>query len=116
MPTIADIRTLALSLPETTEAPHFEKTSYRVGKKIFVTIDEKKQEACVKLSTADQDIFSLGHHAAIYPVPNKWGQQGWTIINLSKVHPDLLRDAVMAAYYEVAPKKLATIVQSRLNE
>lgn len=31
-------RKFALSLPEATEEPHFEKTSFRVKKKIFVSI------------------------------------------------------------------------------
>ncbi len=30
-----DLRTLALSFPEATEDPHFEKRSFRVKKKIF---------------------------------------------------------------------------------
>lgn len=110
MSVIATLRNLALSLPETTEEPHFEKTSFRVAKKIFVTVDEKKQEACVKLSEADQDLFSLGDKTIVYPVPNKWGKQGWTIIDLTRVHPDLLRDAILTAYREVAPKKLSSTI------
>lgn len=106
-PNMATLRNLALSLPETTEAPHFEKTSFRVAKKIFITVDKKKQEACVKLSETDQDLFSLGDKTIVYPVPNKWGQQGWTIIDLTRVHPDLLREAIVTAYCEVAPKKLS---------
>ncbi|WP_284652880.1 GNAT family N-acetyltransferase [Flavobacterium terrisoli] len=105
------LRNLALSLPETSEAPHFEKTSFRVGKKIFVTVDEKKQEACIKLSETDQDVFSLGDKTIVYPVPNKWGKQGWTIIDLTRVHSDLLKDAVLTAYREVAPKKLSDLVK-----
>lgn len=35
MITLDTLRHLALSLPETTEEPHFEKTSFRVKKKIF---------------------------------------------------------------------------------
>jgi predicted DNA-binding protein (MmcQ/YjbR family) len=44
------LRKLALSFPETTEEPHFEKTSFRVKKKIFATYDGKNKTACVKLS------------------------------------------------------------------
>lgn len=113
MTAIETLRTLALSLPETSEAVHFEKTSFRVGKKIFVTVDEQKQEACVKFSETDQDLFSLGDKSIVYPVPNKWGKQGWTIINLIKVHPDLLNDAILTAYCEVAPKKLSALIKSK---
>ena len=111
MSIITNLRNLALSLPETSEAPHFEKTSFRVAKKIFVTVYEKKQEACVKLSEKDQDIFSLGNQTIVFPVPNKWGKQGWTIIDLTRVHSDLLRDAIVTAYCEVAPKKLSNQIK-----
>lgn len=32
------VRLFALALPESTEAPHFEMLSFRVGKKIFATV------------------------------------------------------------------------------
>jgi hypothetical protein len=35
--TLAEARALALSLPESTEAPHFDYTSFRVRGKIFAT-------------------------------------------------------------------------------
>ena len=35
--TLDDVRSFALSLPETTEAPHHERTSFRVRGKIFAT-------------------------------------------------------------------------------
>ena len=38
---------LALSFPGTEESPHFEKTSFRVKKKIWATLDEAKQLACL---------------------------------------------------------------------
>jgi hypothetical protein len=58
MVTIDTHRKLALSFPEVTEKPHFEKTSFRVKKKIFATYDDKLQRACIKLSEIDQNVFS----------------------------------------------------------
>ena len=101
------LKVYALSLPETSEQSHFEKTSFRVKKKIFVTYETKANQACVKLSVIDQDVFSLAGNDAIYPVPNKWGQKGWTLVELEKVGEELLKEVVLAAYCEVAPKKLA---------
>ena len=37
MATLAQVRKYALSLPGTSEKPHFERTSFRVRGKIFVT-------------------------------------------------------------------------------
>ncbi|QIP11363.1 MmcQ/YjbR family DNA-binding protein [Spirosoma aureum] len=108
------IRKVALSFPETTEQPHFEKPSFKIGKKIFATYNGPHNRVCVKLSEIDQDVFSSFDSSIIYPVPNKWGKQGWTLINLNKVLEETLVDALTMAYCEVAPKKLAFMVkQSR---
>jgi predicted DNA-binding protein (MmcQ/YjbR family) len=107
MATILFLRKLALSFPEVTEEPHFDKTSFRIKKKIFATYNEKENSACLKLSETDQDIFSLSDGGAIYPVSNKWGKQGWTIVELKKIKNDLLKAVLTSAYCEVAPKKLA---------
>lgn len=104
MTTTEKFRNLALSFAGTTEQPHFEKTSFRINKKIFATLDLKKQSATLKLSETDQDIFSLVDKLAIYPVPNKWGQQGWTVFELDKLSEELVQDALEKAYGEVAKK------------
>ena len=106
MVSISVLRKTALALPEVTEAPHFEKTSFRVGKKIFVTYDGTLKQATIKLSEIDQNIFSLYDPSIIFPVPNKWGKQGWTIIDLKKVSKAIFADALKTSYCEVAPKKL----------
>ncbi|MES2266884.1 MAG: MmcQ/YjbR family DNA-binding protein [Bacteroidota bacterium] len=104
------LRKIALSLPEVTEEPHFEKTSFRVNKKIFATVVQQHSRATVKLSPAEQDIFCTFDNTVIYPVPNKWGRQGWTHINLQTVKEEMLTEILKAAYCEVAPKHLAALV------
>jgi predicted DNA-binding protein (MmcQ/YjbR family) len=104
-------RELALSFAEATEQPHFEKASFRVKKKIFVTLDEAKSITCVKFSETDQSVYCLIDETMIWPVPNKWGKQGWTLINLKKIKKELLKDALTAAYCSVAPKALAALYQ-----
>ena len=111
MVSIATFRKLALSFPETTEEPHFEKTSFRVTKKIFATYDDKKKIACLKLSEIDQDVFSKIDSKMIYPVGNKWGKQGWTFIEMKTVSKTLFTDALTHAYRSVAPKKYADQVK-----
>ena len=112
---IKTFRQLAFSFPEVTEVPHFDKTSFRVNKKIFATVNIKNNTACVKLSAIDQDVFWAFDSTALYPVPNKWGKQGWTIINLQTVREDMLTDILKTAYIETAPKKLATLISPENN-
>lgn len=107
MVTLQAFRKLALSFPETTEEPHHEKTSFRVKKKIFATYDHANNRACLKLSEIDQDVFASTNKSIIYPVDNKWGKQGWTLVELKKVRSDVFTDALTTAYFAVAPQKLA---------
>ena len=104
---IETFRKLALAFEEAEEAPHFEKTSFRANKKIFATLDVSKSVAVVKFSPADQSVFCLIDPAVIYPVPGKWGLQGWTKIELKKVKKEMLLDALTVSYCNTAPKKLA---------
>ncbi len=76
---------LALSFPDTVELPHFEKTSFRISKKIFATLDTANQRACIKLSPIDQSVFCAFDKDVIYRVNNKWGQQGWTLVKLTLI-------------------------------
>ncbi|WP_374949271.1 MmcQ/YjbR family DNA-binding protein [Mucilaginibacter sp.] len=104
-------RQIAASLPEVTEEPHFEKTSFRVNKKIFATMLEGSNIGTVMLTPADQDVFCTFDKQTIYPVPNKWGQGGATHINLALIQVEMLREILKAAYRKVAPKRLGTLVK-----
>lgn len=106
MVSIAKFRKIALSFPDTTEEPHFEKTSFRVKKKLFATYDETNKRACIKLSEIDQNVFISADRQNIRAVENKWGKQGWTFIEMDKINKDLFFDALTTAYCEAAPKKL----------
>ncbi len=108
-------RKIALSFPEAVEAPHFEKASFRVGKKIFATMNIPENRVCIKLSEIDQDVFSSFDRSIIYPVPNKWGRQGWTLVDLNAVREDILTDMLRSGYCEVAPKRLAEKVKEIEN-
>lgn len=105
MITIQTFRELALSFPDATEEPHFEKTSFRVNKKIFATLDEKNNRACLMLTVIDQSVFSAFDNTIIYPVPNKWGQKGATFVELSTVRKTVLKDALKHAYEKITNKK-----------
>lgn len=99
------MRQIALSLSGVSEEPHFEKTSFRIKKKIFATYDAKLGRLVVKLSPIDQASFCSFDKTIVYPVPNKWGQQGWTLINLEKVGEETLFDALQTAHKTVSSAK-----------
>ncbi|MEO5890507.1 MAG: MmcQ/YjbR family DNA-binding protein [Ferruginibacter sp.] len=109
MVNIETFKNLALSFPEAVEKPHFEKTSFRIEKgKIYATLDTASAIACLKLTEIDQSIFCAIDAAIIYPVDNKWGKQGWTLIELKKVKKTILKDA-LAKSYELAMLKIKAV-------
>lgn len=104
---------LALSFSGVTEQPHFDKTSFRSNKKIFATLDEAGNTACLKFTPLDQSVFCAFDKEVIYPVANKWGKQGWTMINLKKIRKSMLKDALTVAYSQADPKSSATIPKKK---
>lgn len=104
---IETVRALALSLEEASEEPHFEKTSFRVRKKIFATVDIQKHKAVLKFSEADQSIFCAFDETIIYPVSGAWGKKGWTEVDLEKITQEMFMEALTTSYCQVASKRLA---------
>ena len=99
-------RTLALALPGTEENPHFDRAAFKVaGRRIFATLHEDSRTVNLKLTPVDQSVFCDFGKKAVYPVPNKWGQQGWTTFNLKTVPKELMVDALETAYQDVLKAK-----------
>ncbi|MBI1766832.1 MAG: MmcQ/YjbR family DNA-binding protein [Bacteroidetes bacterium] len=100
-------RSLCLSLAEVNEYDHFGKPAYRVKKKIFATLWLDEKRAVVKLSKTEQPVLCDEHHPAAFPVKGKWGDFGWTYVDLNKVSEAVFKKLLIAAWMNVAPKTLA---------
>jgi predicted DNA-binding protein (MmcQ/YjbR family) len=111
MVTLKVIRKIIQDFPEASEEPHFEKISFRVRKKIFATYNHEEKRISVKLSPNDQDLFTSTDKTIIFPVPNKWGKLGWTLIDIRKIKTALLKEALVAAFCEVAPSGLSKTIR-----
>jgi predicted DNA-binding protein (MmcQ/YjbR family) len=108
MVTAQEVEAWALALPNAVQLPHFEKKSYRIKKKIFATLDVSKNRLVVKLSDVDQSVFCSHNPEIIYPLPNAWSKQGYTIIEMKKVRKDLCREALRVSYENVLNGKKKT--------
>lgn len=113
MVTTVSFRKLALSFPEAVESPHFHKTSFRVKKKIFATLDEKEKLVALKINLVDQSVFTDMSSGAIYPVPGGWGKRGYTYVDLKMIKLIMLKDATAISYRNVAPEKLSLQLKKR---
>jgi hypothetical protein len=97
-------RQIALSLQGTEEKPHFGMPSFRVNNRIFATLWIHHNRMMLKLPLIHQSVFNAFDPAVFYPVPNKFGHQGATFVELNKVRRDMLEDAVNLAWEAVVSK------------
>jgi hypothetical protein len=74
----ATLRSLALALPDTTEAPHFDRAAFRTPRRIFATLASDGATVNVRLDPSLQQALVESNPAAFRPVDNAWGKQGWT--------------------------------------
>jgi hypothetical protein len=75
--TADDFRRIALALPEAIEASHMSHPDFRVGGKVFATLDyPEKGYGVVALPPEDQAYFVQAHGAAFTPAKGAWGKAG----------------------------------------
>ncbi|MEO8115164.1 MAG: MmcQ/YjbR family DNA-binding protein, partial [Phenylobacterium sp.] len=85
MASLDDVRRIALSLPETTEAEHFGAAAFKVSRKVFAVLREPGR-VTLKFDPEDQFNLMAGHPAAIERVPGtgvrtgRAGRDGWTMV------------------------------------
>jgi hypothetical protein len=90
---------IALSFQGAETTPHFNRTGFKVrGKRMFATYLADDNTANVFLTPAEQRVFCEIDPAAIYPVPNKWGEKGATTFDLNTVAPAIMQEALYTAY------------------
>ena len=104
--TIDDFRRIALSMPQAVEAEHMSHPDFRVKGKIFATIWPKEGWGMVKLKPDQQRDFMRIEPALFVPVKGGWGKRGCTNVKLEAAGEDSVYDALVAAWRNVAPKKL----------
>lgn len=105
--TANDFRSLALSLPEATEAEHMGHPDFRVGGKIFATLYPDETLGMVKLTPEQQGLFIQAEPSVFRPVKGGWGRRGCTNVLLAAAKEDRVRQGLVAAWRNTAPKRLA---------
>ena len=97
------VRRLALSLPDTVEAPHHDMTSFRVAGKIFATMPP--DERCVHVFVGEEDVRA---YCAEFPGTVEelwWGTRlSGCRVELARATAPLLRELLAEAWRRRAPK------------
>jgi hypothetical protein len=105
--TAQEFRELALRLPEATEAAHMGHPDFRVRGKIFATLSSDEERGMAKLTPEQQGLFVRTEPKVFQPVNGAWGRRGCTYIHLDAATEPSVRQALIAAWRNTAPKRLA---------
>jgi hypothetical protein len=107
-------RKIALSFPEVHEEPHFERASFRVGKKIFATITADGRQAMVGVAEPDRVEALLKSFPDAFFSHGYWTQRSGALgVNLAHADSALLRELLTDSWRRVAPKRLIEGLTSR---
>jgi hypothetical protein len=103
-----EFRALALTLPEAEEGSHMGHADFRVRGKIFATLGPSDGEwAMVKLTPEQQASFVRTDPDVFQPIKGGWGRRGATNVRLDNATEFTVRQALIAAWRNTAPKRLS---------
>jgi len=98
-----DFRRIALSLEGTIEAPHFDRTAFKV-RRIYATLAADGKSANLMLTPDEQALKCEVAPDAFFRIANAWGARGATATKLSALTVDELRAALAMAWQHARPK------------
>jgi len=101
-----DFRRLALALPQAVEQGHRNHPDFRVGGKIFATLDGAERRGALKLTPDQQEVLMAAEPGLFNPAAGAWGARGWTHIELPGADEGAARSALAMAWRNTAPKAL----------
>ena len=79
---------------------------FRVGGKIFATLNDDLTAGMAKLTPEQQQNFLRMESATFEPAAGAWGTRGATMISLANADDGAVREALELAWRNTAPKKL----------
>jgi hypothetical protein len=102
---LATVRTLALGLPETAEAPHHDMTSFRVAGKIFATVPPAGDRVHAFVGEDEVAAYCAEFPEAVEEL--WWGKKlSGCRVFLHKADRPLVRELLTEAWRRKAPKKV----------
>ena len=107
-----DLASFALSLPAVEERETWDHPTFRVRNKMFLTLAGDGSTATLKATPADQTAL-IAADPETYQVAAYVGRHGWVTVALDRVDQDDLRELVVDAWRQVAPRSVAIAYDQR---
>ena len=102
---IAQVRRFALSLPEVTEEPHFQYSSFRVRGKIFATVPPEGRHLHVFVADEDREIAIALEPKFLEEL--HWGGKVVGLrVSLADAKPKVVTKLLAQAWSRKAPRSL----------
>jgi hypothetical protein len=99
-------RRFALSLPETSEQPHFDLSSFRVRGKIFATFPPEGSHLHIFVGDQERELMAAAQPKAYETL--LWGKRAAGLrVELSAARITDVQDLLRSAWLRKAPKRLA---------
>ena len=115
MPTADELRDLSLSLPEAEERLTWgSHPTFRVRDKIFAILSEDGLSASIKATLVEQAAL-IATDPETFGVASHVGRFGWVTVQLATVDEDHLRELLVEAWRQTAPKRLAAAYDARAD-
>jgi len=106
---IAQVRRFALSLPEVTEEPHFEYSSFRIRGKIFATVPPDGKHLHLFVSEDEREIAIALEPKFLEEL--HWGARVVGLrVSLPKAKPKVVTRLLEQAWARKAPKRLRSAI------
>ncbi len=111
MTTLGQARKMALALPETTEEPHHDMSSFRVRGKIFATVPD---DTHLRVMVDEMEIRAAVAANSDVCQELYWGKRlAAVVIDLERAKPLVVKDLLTDAWIRKAPKKLVEELSHR---
>ena len=96
--TAGGYRRMALGLDGVVEAEHMGHPDFRVGGRVFASLQQGLRAAAVMLSPEEQARFVADAPDAFVPESGAWGRSGWTRIQLAGADEEMVGEALTLAW------------------
>jgi hypothetical protein len=103
-----DFRRIALGMRDAVEAAHMGHPDFRVGGRIFATLQANDEWGVVMLTPEQQQHFVRNYPDVFVPAAGAWGLQGSTTVRLSVADEEVVGEALTLAWQNRATKRTAS--------
>ena len=112
MSTGDELRSIALTLPETEERETWGHPTFRVRDKMFASMSDDGTTATVKATPEEQKAL-IAEDPETFTYPAYVGRHGWVGVDVTRIGPAHLRELVTEAWRMTASKRAVRTFDAR---